>query len=431
VQTLLLRAAYVGLLLLATLAPFQFQLDLSAALVHLSRAFSPAYSPTDFVDAVRNVALFAGWGALWTITAPPGRPRDVLWPPLWSGLVLSIAIELTQSLTPRRTSSILDVATNGLGALAGALLIVGLVALVRALRNEKSHVGVPGVLFAGAYLAALALEAVFAPFRLSPISGIHGGPLTRLAGTLAQFEGRSLYDLPLRDILLFLPAGGLAVAALVELGRSHRSAARLTIVAGTGLWVVAELLHGLLALPIQLGAILVHVISTAAGAWLAARFLPSLSRSLRGRLRPLYLFFLYGALLLIWTWRPGRVADDVDASAQLSWRRLVPLQGSAPRLDLYSVADIAEGFLLYFPVGCLLAVWPMRRRGYLSSYLPGVIIAVVGELGQPLIAGRYFDVTDILVEVAGMGMGWAIVRRAGFSAYGEMMPASPGREVHR
>ena len=94
-----------------------------------------------------------------------------------------------------------------------------------------------------------------------------------------------------------------------------------------------------------------------------------------------------------------------------------------------SVADLAQGFLLYFPLGCLLAVWPMRRRGYLASYLPGVVIAVVGELGQPLIAGRYFDVTDILVEVAGMGIGWAIVRRAGFSEYGEMLPASPGREV--
>jgi glycopeptide antibiotics resistance protein len=431
VQALFLRTAYVGLLLLATLAPFQFQFEVSAALTRLSRAFSPAYSPADFVDAVRNVALFAGWGALWTITAPPGRIRQVVWPPIWSGLVLSVAIELTQSLTPRRTSSILDVATNGLGSLAGSLLIVGLVALVRALRNEKSHVGIPGVLFAGAYLTALVFEAVFAPFRLSPIPGLYGGPLARMAGTLAHFEWRSLYEVPFRDIFLFLPAGALAVVALVELGKSHRSAARLTMVAGTVLWLATELFHGFLALPIQLGPLVVHAASTALGAWLAARFLPSLSRTLRGRLRPRYLLLLYGAVLLVWAWRPGRVTEHIDAEMQLSWRRLIPLQGSAPRLDLYSVADLAEGFLLYFPVGCLLAVWPVRRRGWLAAYLPGVLIAVVGEIGQPLIAGRYFDVTDILVEAAGMGMGWAIVRRAGFSAYGEMVPASPERGALR
>lgn len=430
-QVLALRVAYVGLLILATLAPFQFRFDLQTALDRLSRAFHPAYSPADVVDAVRNVALFGGWGALWTITAPPARLRATLWPPLISGLALSLGLELTQALMPIRTSSILDVATNGLGSLAGALLIVGLVTVVRALRNQKSHVGIPAVLFATAYLMALVLEAVFAPFRLSPIAGVYGGPLFRLKGTLAQFEWRSLYELPLGDILLFLPMGALAVAALVELGWPHRSAARLTIVTGTGLWLATELLHGTLALPMQLGAIVIHAVSTAAGALLAARYLPELSRALRGRLRPRYLFFVYGAILLVWIWRPFRLADNLDTTAQFSLRRLIPLQGSAPRLDLYSVADIAEAFFLFLPVGCLLAVWPMRHRGSLSAYLPGVFLAVVGELGQPLIAGRYFDVTDILVEVAGMGMGWVVVRRAGFSPYGEMLPAPPVREVLR
>jgi glycopeptide antibiotics resistance protein len=420
-----LRAAYIGLLILATLAPFQFQFDLHLALERLSRAFAPAYSSADFVDAVRNLALFGGWGALWIVTAPPRGSRNAWWPPLWSGLLLSIAIECTQAFTPHRNPNILDVATNGLGSVTGALFVLGLVAVVRSLRNEKSHVGIPGMLFAGPYCIAAALEAVFAPFRLTPIAGLYGGPLTRLQATLSRFEWGSLSDLPLGDILLFVPAGALAVLALVEQGKSHRSAVRLTILCGALLSVAAELLHAPLALPIQLGAVVVHAGSTALGAWLAGRYLPALGRALRGRLRPRYLFFLYAAILLVWAWRPGRAGDDTTASQQFSLRRMIPLQGSAPRLDLYSVADLGEGFLLFFPLGCLLAVWPMRRRGYLSSYLPGAIVAVVAELGQPWIAGRYLDVTDVLVEVAGMGIGWAIVRRAGFSEHGEMMPQSP------
>lgn len=158
-------------------------------------------------------------------------------------------------------------------------------------------------------------------FACPPIAGVYGGPLFRLKGTLAHFEWRSLYELPLGDVLLFLPAGALAVAALVELGWPHRSAARLTIVTGTALWLAAELLHGMLALPMQLGAILIHAASTAVGALLAARYLPELSRALRGRFRPRYLFFVYGAILLVWTWRPFRLADNLDTAAQFSLRR--------------------------------------------------------------------------------------------------------------
>jgi glycopeptide antibiotics resistance protein len=284
-------------------------------------------------------------------------------------------------------------------------------------------VGLPAALFAGSCLAALSLEAVFAPFRLTPIAGIYGGPLLRLRATLAAFDWRAAWEIPLGDILFFLPAGFLAVAALVELGWQRPNALRLTIAGGTLLWAGAELLHGFLALPIGLGAILTHTLSMAAGALLADRFLPSITRAIRGSTRPRYLFWCYAALLLLWTWRPWVLALAPDIAAQFSLGRLIPLQGSAPKLDLYSVADIVESFLLYLPLGGLLAVWPFRHRGALSGYLPGVYLAAIGELGQPFIAARYFDVTDILVATAGLGIGWAVLRRAGFSPYGEMLPA--------
>lgn len=429
VQTLLLRAAYVGLLILATLAPFQFDLNLRAALQRFLAALHPDYTPGHVVDAVRNIALFGGWGALWTVTAPPGTFREMLVPPILSGLGLSVALELTQALLPFRNTSLLDVVMNGLGALAGAYLIVGLVAAIRFRRHDKSHVGLPGALFAGAYLTALGLEAIFAPFRLTPISGVSGGPLGRFQASLAQFDWRSGFDFPAGDILLFLPAGFLAVTALVEMGWPRPNALRLTVAGGALIWAGAELLHGFLALPIQLGAALTHVASMAAGAGIAFRFLPGITRAVRGRTRPRYLFWCYAALLLLWAWRPYLLAMAPDVAGQFSLGRLVPLQGSAPRLDLYSVADIAESFFLFLPLGALLAVWPLRRRGFLSGFLPGICLATVGELGQPFIAGRYFDVTDILVGTAAMGIGWAVVRRAGFTPYGEMLRAPTAEGV--
>ena len=50
-------------------------------------------------------------------------------------------------------------------------------------------------------------------------------------------------------------------------------------------------------------------------------------------------------------------------------------------------------------------------------------VVALGEIAQPFIAGRYCDVTDILVGVAGLGIGWVVLRRAGFTVHGEMLPA--------
>ena len=372
---------------------------------------------------MRNIALFGGWGALWTITAPTDTLPRMLLPPFLTGVVLSVVLELIQAFLPLRNTSLLDVAMNGIGALVGAVLIVALVNAVRARRQVKSHVGFPAALLAGSYLAALTLEAIFAPFRLTPIAGIYGGPLLRLKATLAAFDWRAAWDIPAGDILLFLPAGFLAVAALVELGWPRPNALRLTLAGGTLLWAGTELLHGFLALPIGLGAVLTHTISMGAGALLASRYLPVITRAIRGSTRPRYLFWCYAALLLLWAWRPWLLALAPDIASQFSLGRLIPLQGSAPKLDLYSVADIVESFLLYLPLGALLAVWPLRHRGTWGGYLPGVYLAALGELGQPFIAARYFDVTDILVGAAGLGIGWAVLRRAGFSPYGEMLPA--------
>ena len=417
------RLGYIGVLALATLVPFGFDPELSQIVLRLQRALEPTMSASDAVDGARNIVLFAGWGALWAATSRSQRTLALIGAGL-SGVGLSILFESLQLLSITRNASLLDVLTNTTGALAGATAILTFTAALRAARGRRSFVGIPAFTFASAYFVAALLEAVFPVLRQTVLPGAQGGPLARLAVSLQHFEVGSILAIPWFDIVLVAPAGAFAVAALVEASRGYATAAWLTVLGGSLLMILAELAHGPLGQSIQLGAIVSHVAGLAVGAWAAAWFLPRLSRRLRGPDRPLVLLVLYAALVLLWVWRPFLPDIDLQAiAAQLSLGRLVPLRSLGDRMDLYSVADVAELFLLFLPLGSLLAVWPLERRGAWSFFLPALYLAIGIELGQIFLAERYFDVTDILVAGSGAVIGWLVTRRAGFAPYGEIRQA--------
>ncbi len=417
----LARLAYVGVLFLATLLPLGLDVDPSAIQIRLARALNPQLTPTDAVDAVRNVALFAGWGVLWAVSSSSRNGLKIIARATATGAVLSLTIETLQLLSARRTASVLDLATNISGSLVGVLTIVYLTMAVSTSRGRRSFVGVPAFLFAGCYVNAVFLDAFFPLLRVSVLPGIYGGPLHRLAAALDRFEPSSMLAIPMFDMVLFLPAGALGVAALVELNYGYGKAARLTALAGLALAILAEIGHGVVGQPILLGAIVSHGVGIALGAWMASRSLPGISRRLRGPVRPAALLIVYAAILLLWFWRPFLPELDPQAIAeQLSVRRLVPLQAHSPRVDLFSVADVAASFLLFFPLGCLLAVWPLRLKGAWGRFLPALYLACGAEVGQIFLSARFFDVTDMLIAGAGSVIGWSLVRRAGYRPYGEL-----------
>jgi VanZ family protein len=72
-------------------------------------------------DLVANIGLFLPIGFLFQLSQDRGRPPRLL-PAFALGLVLSGLIEGAQLFIPGRCSSVLDMATNTLGALAGAAL---------------------------------------------------------------------------------------------------------------------------------------------------------------------------------------------------------------------------------------------------------------------------------------------------------------------
>lgn len=427
-QYTLARVAYVAIVLLATLTQLDFSPDLTAAAERLARAFTPSLGWRDAIDGVRNLALFGGLGAVWVVTSFSGRVRQEIVRATLIGFALSVTVEGLQVFSPVRTASIIDVTTNTLGTLGGALLLAALIAMVIRARGARSYLGFPMFVLAASYLASVACEALTPLFRSEPVKGIYGGPLSRLQAMLALALPLSLDAIPLSDVFLYVPAGWLAMMWLAESGRSGEASWREVSAYGTVASLALELGHGVLGVTIRWEAVVVHTVSIAFGAWAAARWLPTLTQRLRGAKRASATFLAYGALLVFWGWRPFYPRIDLaDIGDQLTLTRFIPLASLAERADVFSALHVAQQFLLYLPLGALLAVWPLRSTGRWRGLRPAFALAGVVEAGHILIDQRFFDLTNALIAVAGIVIGWVVLRRSTYPVYGEAWP--PARRV--
>lgn len=101
------------IVLLITLIPFDFR---------MTEQFKITWS-TNLTDLITNIFLFIPIGFFFKLSR--GHSRDALClAPLLFGLILSTAIEFTQSFIPGRYTQVIDVAANGLGAWLGGIFLV-------------------------------------------------------------------------------------------------------------------------------------------------------------------------------------------------------------------------------------------------------------------------------------------------------------------
>jgi hypothetical protein len=190
--------------------------------------------------------------------------------------------------------------------------------------------------------------------------------------------------------------------------------------------------HGLFGLPVRWEAVITDALSIALGAWVADRYLGRFTQAYRGSARARVVIFSYIALLALWGWRPLAIETRWSAIvAQLAPHAFIPLSGLAERVDVFSALHVAQQFLLYLPLGALLAVWPLRTSGRWSALWPGALVALVIELGHIVIAGRTFDVTNFFLACAGLAMGWTAVRRSGYQPYGAALRDATSRPSRR
>jgi glycopeptide antibiotics resistance protein len=416
------RVAYVIVILLATVTQIRLPVTAFEVAWRLERAFNLDVAGRDVIDAARNLVLFAGWGVVWVMTATRGRRRALVLQATITGLALSVAVETAQLFSPHRHSSILDLASNTGGALAGALATAALWRGLAARRGERSYVGIPAFVFAACYGAAVLLEAWSPLLRQERYGDAWGSPWHRFGIALSRLDLSTIRELPLFDALLFAPAGFLAVAALAELGWNYRRAAVAVSIVGAAAMLVTELARGFVGFIVSYGPAALHAAAIAAGAAAAVTLLPRFTRVARGAERPLALFLLLAALVILWNGRPFYFEQSFAAIAdKLTVQRFMPLQAYRERFDLHTAADAMIPALLFLPIGALLAAWPLRRRGPWHGVIPGIALACAAEALQIIVAGRTFDVTDILIMCGALGIGFLLARRAGFKPYGDAL----------
>ena len=328
-------------------------------------------------------------------------------------------MEGLQCFSPVRTASVVDLATNTVGALIGALSISLLTATVRRSRTAKSYIGIPTYLLAASYGAAALCEALTPLFASEPLRGLEGGPASRLRTLLRLAFPLTIREIPVTDIPLFAPAGFLAVLMLSERGHDSSRSWPIVALAGVTALTGANVMHGAAGIPVRWEGVATQVAAFGFGAWAAHRWRAPLTQALRGAERARALTLAYAALLVLWGWRPFYPETRLRAIAeQFTKVHFVPLEALSSRVDIFSAVHVAQQFLLYLPLGALLAVWPLRLTGRWSKLWPAIWLALGIEVGHVLIAERFFDVTNALIACAGLGIGWIIVRHAGFVPYG-------------
>lgn len=410
-----LLGGYLACIALATLIGLGFDPVLANAKWRLARALGVRLSARDLVDAARNVALFAGWGVTLALVTRPLATRRTVAVATLTGLLASVTVEAAQCFSTRRMASLADVATNTLGACLGAAVVVLVEWRASGDVRRGTLLGVPAWFAAGG-LALAALGFAYAPSaRPAAVVSWAGSPLGRLADVRATPATAFEWWTFVPDVAVFGALG--LVAALAVADRAGRlrlpqlaAWAAIAAAASAG----AQLLRGLSGLRRETGAAWVQGVAVAAG--LAVGLLAVGAWRRRVPAAPARAGWVAGAIvlvLLVCNWMPAWWLGG--ATAEPSWRQLVPMYSLYMRQDLGSVFIVAQKAGLGAALGALVA--GRRMAGVRQPGLRAVaLLAVAVEAGQLLVPGRWPDVTDVLLITAGAAVTAVLALRASEAA---------------
>lgn len=390
-----------------TTIPFNFVHDPTVIAGHLERlTWNPLIAADNgqrvsIPDFVGNVLLFCPFGLLgvWALARPrPPLARVVLIVTL--AFVLSAFAETLQLLTVDRTTSTSDVFANTAGAFIGAVAAVLLSTIAdRSLRT----VWAAGTLTVPSFFPLLVATGIMLAGALEPfdVTLDVGSVVPKFRGFLADpIQLRVPTDEAL-SFLQHLLFGSTLVLWLEEMWiQKTETVAALIVVAVS---VAAE-------------AVQLFIAARAPGLWDAGI---GVAGALAGI--PLGMSFQTSRKSPRWWMGVFGMTMVGVAMQQLSPFTVAPDAGRfqwIPFLNYYAfttsetVSHSAELVLAYFPLGFALALSTRHRRNRTRLVLgAALLIAVPVEYLQRFIGGRFSDITDVALSLAGAWLGaWTATR---------------------
>lgn len=395
-----LWALFALFIVYGTTIPFEFSQDpdfIRQKVADLS--WNPLTRPdgrrVSIPDSVQNVMLFVPFGMLGGLACRRSfASRGTMVAAVaGAGVALSLAVETLQLLTTNRVSSLSDVTTNGVGALAGVLAAEGarrrFVALLR--EHGSSRWVANGWSYTALSALVVLLVAAWQPFDLTLDVGEVGGKLRDLLRD--PWQRGPITDEGNAVVLYALSA--LAMTKWLE--ASGANAARLQAAAiGAGLAVGLELMQALVDSRTPAG-------SDAAVRLLGVALGTALVPAVRTTRRPLpWLALLFAACVssaAISLLSPFELADERQPFA---W---FPFLGYYGNNWFPAVSHVIEIALIYLPFGFALRVARLNQQVVRAALLLVVVGAAGIEYAQSWFVGRHPDVTDVAFSALGGVLG--------------------------
>jgi VanZ family protein len=397
-----------------TLLPFDFSATWEQVETRRHQFLAQPLAGASRTDVVSNVLLFLPWGglvAVWLTRRRAGLGTALV-AGTASGFTLSGLVEALQLLSPSRTSSWIDLATNTAGSALGVVLgwsaahviSPGVEAELKSRAARRPLAALTAVTALGVLLASLApfdvsldvgdLKASVKAARLLPF----GPPVGRPAPAAEPWAWAG-------EVLVWTMFGGLCALALKDARFLRLRGVGLTVVTVAGLSTVIELAQ--LAIPsrrFDATSIALAAVGAAVGAFVVLR---GARRTPRDWVIPALILWALAVPLEAWT--PPRFG--ARGVRDLSGEMLVPFLAYYRRTDIHALADVVVQTMRYVPLGALLALRHGRESGWRAGAI-GLGVGLVLEVGQFFIADRTPEITDALSGAVGSWLGCVLAKYA-------------------
>jgi glycopeptide antibiotics resistance protein len=408
----LLWALFSLFVVYGTTFPFQFRIGWGRFLIEAHRInWRPLGGTADNLiisDIVQNILLFIPFGFLgyFSLVYKSSRLRKL--GIVLAGATLSAGVEFLQIFSPSRWPAMSDVVFNTAGTALGLVLAVAFKKSVLGFKSQpwaRRFLDAPSAFPAFIFLVLVA-SGCWEPFDFSLDVGMVWDHLKSLMRDPFRFKNP---DVDMISFIRFLLANLFLCRLALEAGLKR------PVLWGTGfmasLGVGLELSQAIIqSRAPEFQDALVAVLGALSGG--IVYFFPGFHR------RPRIWTAAGGLMVLVSA--AARGLYPYHFTARYSGFNWVLFRTEYKRTTFAALGNFIESAMIFFPLGFLWGYfYPRIRPSALAALLAGGLAMMV-EIAQGFVPGRYADITDVLGAIlGGMAGGMALTR--GWPAFKEYM----------